>query len=284
MTPTVARQWVTDQLRLDHCLCLILDALQEPDARRALLSEGQPDTYRSVYSETPAASLEDVGPLIFLISSAANPHLHELLEHPARNWGWLASIHRGQLAALTAHWRDRVLSGERPDQALYRFHDNRVLARALAYLPETARAAYLGPAISVCYWHDDTWHTADNPAPGQYPLPAEPPWLHVPLPEDRALAVLHRNIYRYLWAEHSDALRRLGQHQDPSAWLTEHLSLARQWGWHTPQQLHFLVINRLYDVDHVRVRRWLPDHGETADAHYQRIFNEVQFWSQGSTT
>ena len=90
------------------------------------------------------------------------------------------------------------------------------------------------------------------------------------------MAMLHSNIYRYLWAEHSDELMRLSQRQDPSTWLAEQLSQARQWGWSTPEQLHFLIINTLKPP---LLRSWLPHADEAPQVHFERLLNEVKFWS-----
>ncbi|WP_339474568.1 DUF4123 domain-containing protein [Pseudomonas sp. RL_5y_Pfl2_69] len=270
------RQWMAEQLTLGHSLCLILDSEGERAARQALLKNHGPEQYCRVYSETPLADLADAGPVIFLINSPDNEHIKALLEVPERNWGWLASIGRDDLPALTRHWRERVITGTRPHQALYRFHDNRALTRALGHIPEKARPEYLGPAISVCFWQGSQWAVINNPAPGVHPVPADPAWLNVPVPASQTMAMLHSNIYRYLWAEHSDELIRLSQRQDPSTWLAEQLSQARQWGWSTPEQLHFLIINTLKPP---LLRSWLPHGDEDPQVHFERLLNEVKFWS-----
>ena len=228
MTTTCPRQWMNDQLRLGHTLCLILDSEGELVARQALLNTPDPEQYCCVYSQTPISELANAGPFIFLIDNPGDARLKPLLDEPERSWGWLASIGNGDLPALARHWRERLIIGTRPHRALYRFHDNRVLGRALAHIPEEARPEYLGPAISVCYWHGAQWNVTHNPAPGEYPLPADPAWLSVPLPADRAMEILHSTVYRYLWAKHGEDLIRLSQRQDPGTWLTEQLSHAQQ--------------------------------------------------------
>nr|WP_286088959.1 hypothetical protein [Pseudomonas sp. MWU13-3659] len=95
------------------------------------------------------------------------------LSAPQTHWGWLASLAPGDWAAWLSHWRARVMVG----YGLYRFHDNRVLARALDVLAPAELPAYLGPTINLCYWRMDGWRVVDNPAPGSYPVPSEPAWL-----------------------------------------------------------------------------------------------------------
>jgi hypothetical protein len=67
--------------------------------------------------------------------------------------------------------------------------------------------------------------------------------------------------------------------KDQSTWLAEQLSQARQWGWDTPQQLHFLIINALNETDPPRLRSWLPHAGEAPQVHFERLLNEVKLWS-----
>ncbi|WP_411390800.1 DUF4123 domain-containing protein [Pseudomonas sp. MPB23] len=279
MTTTCPRQWMNDQLRLGHTLCLILDSEGELVARQALLNTPDPEQYCCVYSQTPISELANAGPFIFLIDNPGDARLKPLLDEPERSWGWLASIGNGDLPALARHWRERLIIGTRPHRALYRFHDNRVLGRALAHIPEEARPEYLGPAISVCYWHGAQWNVTHNPAPGEYPLPADPAWLSVPLPADRAMEILHSTVYRYLWAKHGEDLIRLSQRQDPGTWLTEQLSHAQQWGWTAPEQVHFLITSKLTETEPPLINNWAPHEGETPQAHYERLFNEMKFWS-----
>lgn len=273
------RQWMIEQLKLDHSLCLILDSEGELYVRQALLNTSGPDQHCSVYSETQVADLADAGPFIFLINNPDDERIKELLKVPERNWGWLASIRKGELSALTQHRRERLIIGARPNQALYRFHDNRALTRALGYIPKEARPEYLGPAISVCYWQGTQWAVIQNPAPDNYPVPADPTWLNVPAPASLSMEMLHSNIYRYLWAEHSNDLMRLSQRQDPSTWLAEQLAQVQQWGWSDPEQVHFLIINKLNETEPPIIKNWPPHAGEMPQVHYERLLGEVKFWS-----
>lgn len=279
MMTVVPGQWMIEQLKSGHSLCLILDSEGATDTRQALLKHRDSQWYRSVYSETQVADLADSGPFIFLIDNLHDEELKSLLKVPEHNWGWLASIRQGDLSALTQHWRERLIMGERPNQALYRFHDNRVLTRALGHIAQEAHPEYLGPAISVCYWQGMHWAVIDNPAPGQYPILADPAWLNVPAPQEQAMKILHCNLYRYLWAQRSDDLLALSQRQDPKLWLTEQLAQARQWGWLAPEQVHFLVLQNVNQAEPPLIKNWQPLADETPLAHFERLLNEAKFWS-----
>ena len=283
MSPVSPWKWIEEQHRQGRELCLILDSLGEMETRQTLLNGRACDRYVSVYDQTSVARLANAGPYLILLSRADTEALSGLLGAPERNWGWLASIAQGDLPALLEHWRQRFLLGSRPNQALYRFHDNRVLARALAFMPQEARPGYLGPAVSVCYWHETHWEVVSNPAPGKRPVPDEPAWLNVPALPLQAIEILHANVYRYLWAEHSDEMLALSQLQDPDEWLTEQLAQARHWAWTTPEQVHFLVLQRLTTWERPVIKNWSPRAEETPAMHFERLFNEVQFWSEERT-
>jgi hypothetical protein len=269
-------KWMASQLQLGHILCLVLDADAVPAFHQHLLRLNMAEQYRSVYSATTVANLEAAGPFIFLIGDLDLSLLNDLIEGSVRDWGWLASIRDRDLEGLVRHWRERLLVGQRPQQALYRFHDNRVLARALAHLPESAYPEYLGPVISVCYWQGEYWATAENTAPGEYPVPDIPQWLDVPVPARQGRSILLANIGQYLLAEHSDDLARMPENLSPKVWLIEQLDLAERWGWQTPEQLHFLVVERLREIHTPGIKNWAPRPEEQAQAHFERLREEVQ--------
>lgn len=150
MTHSLPHQWLIEHHRLGHALCLVLDSEDEHPMRQALLTSSRADQYLSVYGQTKVADLADVGPFVFTFDQPGDTTINELLKRPDNHWGWFASCPKGHLSLLVEHWRERLIIGERPHQALYRFHDNRVLARALRHLPVEAYPVYLGPAISVC--------------------------------------------------------------------------------------------------------------------------------------
>lgn len=278
MTPTLPRQWMLEQIRLGRSLCLILDAEGARETHQTLLNRQAPDQHYSVYRETQASGLADAGPFLFIFDNPDDDCVNSLLEAPQRNWGWLASIAEGEPLELLKHWRQRLIIGSRPHQALYRFHDNRVLSRALKHLPEDLLPAYLGPAISVCFWQGEGWQVSANPAPGHYALPEDPAWLRIPAPATQVADTRKTNAHRYLLDQHLQAYLALAEQQDPEAWLDEQLALAEAWGWAAPTQLAFLFSQRLTVPGCIPAERWQPNPDEIPAAHFERVQQEAKFW------
>ena len=262
--------WMAQQQQVGRHLCLILDG--QSAARAPLLAVRSLSDYCSVYGETVLAELAMEGPVILRLKQMNEPALGDLLQQPESNWGWLGSLPSDDLTAVTRHWRDRLLTGPEEAQSLYRFHDNRTLARALAYMSAEHWPAFLGPLISVCYWHEDRWRIADNPAPGENSLPDPVPWLNTPNPN--AEAILHANILRYLLAEHSEDLVAWVEFQDPRIWLSQVLEQARVWQWRGPERLEFLVVRRLEEAIRESVIRWQPLAGEAPADHFERVVEQ----------
>ncbi|WP_223542871.1 DUF4123 domain-containing protein [Pseudomonas sp. GL-B-12] len=271
-------QWLRAQAEQGRHIYLVLDSDGQLDERNALIAELGSDQYRNLYVGTPADSLADVAPYLFQLESAEHPALQALLNAPERNWGWLASAENNDLCALATHWQERLVTGERPNQALYRFHDNRVLGRALAYLQSGQNPEYLGPIASVCYWQAEQWIVTDNPEPGQYPLPSAPAWLSTPTPEAICANVQFDNSRRYLMREHTDTLVRLAEQQNIDTWLRGQLDLARTWGWQEPEHIHFLLTQSLHAPGFAPPKRWLPQPNENPMLHFERLHQEVLYW------
>lgn len=226
---TTAEQWLQKQGELGRYLYLVLDSDGQLDERDALLEGREPHQYGNLYSGTPASSLAAIGPYLFRLDALDHPVIQALLKSPERHWGWLASSVSSDLESLARHWRTRLVTGERPNQALYRFHDSRVLGRALAHLQPEQRPAFLGPISSACYWLAGRWLHADNPAPGDHPVPAEPAWLVVPTASETAAGIQFDNAWRYLIAEWTEPFAELAGQRDADAWLRAQLELARTW-------------------------------------------------------
>ena len=262
--------WMAQQQQAGRRLCLILDG--NHDARQPLMAVRTLSQYGCFYAETDVAELATVGPVILLLEQIGEPALVDLLQHPQSNWGWLGSLPDADLAGVVRHWRERLLVGPAGSQAVYRFHDNRTLARALAHLPNAHWPVFLGPLVNVCYWHEGRWCQGENPDPGEYPVPVPAPWLHTPNPQ--AAAILHANILRYLLTEHSEALAALVEFQEPRIWLTRILEQARAWQWSGAQQLEFLVVRRLEEASRTSVIRWQPIEGEAPEEHFERVVTQ----------
>jgi len=278
MTDSLLRQWITGQRRNGHALCIVLDSQNERDIRQALLKTCQFDQYLSVYGKTPLADLADAGPFVFTLDPADDGHIDELLTRPERNWGWFASIQQGDLPTLVKHWQERLIVGVRPHQSLYRFHDNRVLGRALAHLPVEAYPAYLGPAISVCHWQGERWESTGNPAPGTYPVPDQPLWHQVPSTNEQAEQTRLTNAHRYLLAEHVRAYAQLAEQHDPDAWLRGRLAQAEAWSWLAPEQLELLLSQSLQAPAYTLAPHWQVRPDETPTEHFERVQQATAFW------
>ncbi|MBV7515883.1 DUF4123 domain-containing protein [Pseudomonas sp. PDM25] len=271
-------QWLQEQSRQGRRLYLVLDSDGQLDERNALVSELGVEQYRNLYLGTPADSLANVAPHLFQLASVEHPALQTLLNTPERHWGWLASTASNDLDALTTHWQERLVIGERPNQALYRFHDNRVLGRALAHLQPEQQPDFLGPMSSVCYWQAEQWIVIDNPDPGQHPLPLAPAWLNTPTPAATFAGVQFDNTRRYLMREHSGALVGLARQQNVDTWLRGQLDWARTWGWQEPEQIHFLLTQSLQAQDYVPPQSWWPRPHETPSTHFDRLYQETLYW------
>ncbi|MDQ0980140.1 DUF4123 domain-containing protein [Pseudomonas synxantha] len=267
---SLPNRWMAQQRQRGYALCLMLEG--HNTARQPLLAGRGPLHYCELYSETDAAQLASSGPVIVLLEQMHEPALVELLQHPESNWGWMGSLPAADLDDVTRHWRARLLLGPKGQQVLYRIHDNRTLGRALAHLSKAHWPDYLGPLISVCYWHEGRWCQAENPLPGDYPVPDPSPWLGAPNPQ--AEAILHANILRYLLAEYSEDLAALVELQDPRIWLAQVLEQARTWQWRSPEQLEFLVVRRLEEATRSSVVHWQPWVGEAPGAHFERVVEQ----------
>ncbi|MGD8220012.1 DUF4123 domain-containing protein [Pseudomonas thivervalensis] len=278
MTGSFPYRWLIEQQRLGNALCVVLDSENELPIRQALLKNSRPDQYLSVYGQTLVAEFADAGPFVFIFDRPSNESINELLNRPDSHWGWLASLPKEGLPTLVEHWRERLIIGERPHQVLYRFHDNRVLARALRHLPVDAYPAYLGPAISVCYWQDKGWASTYNPAPGTYPAPDSPLWLRVPVTPRQAMQTRLLNARRFLLAEHVQAFATLAEQQDPEAWLRVTLDQAEAWRWQAPEQLEFLLTQCLQVPAHVFASYWQVRPAESPGEHFERGRLMAAFW------
>lgn len=262
--------WLSAQVRKARSLVLIIDRMAEPDPVAQLFNADLMQDYVNLYQGTEIADLADLGPWLVSLPDAHASVVRSLLEEPGRNWGWLASIGQIDLQMLAAHWRERMLITEGDSQrSLYRFQDNRVIARHLTALSPEQRPTLLGPIASTLIWDGQTWQSLDNPAPGLYPTPHEPPWLHLPEPDDITEAIQKHNLKLWLWQNHATDLDSVIETQTLDIWLDERLAQAKAWQWHSIENLHFLLARHL-DQKLVGHAAWLPLSDESTHAHFAR--------------
>lgn len=266
MSAVSPRAWMAQQRACGREIALVLDS--GFDERTSLLACLPSERWCALYAQTEVAHMATLGPSCFLIGEPEAKTVQALLDQPQRHWGWLASLAPDALAAWAAHWRARLLIGQRPQQALYRFHDNRILAAALQRLPSAALPAYLGQAISICYWDGQRWAQVDNPLPGDHPLPTAPVWL---AHGSGSEAVLLANAHRFLLAHHFAAYLKVFEPPGHPDWLRTQLARARAWGWETPQQREFLLVQSLSMPGLVLPEDWGPQAGESPQMHLHRL-------------
>lgn len=275
MTALDPWQWMASQRARGHVIAVMLD--EDAQARRPMMGALPSERWCALYDATPAAQLAAHGPLCLLVDASEMRLLQDDLGAPQRHWGWLASLAPGSWPAWLEHWRQRLMVGP----VLYRLHDNRVLARAIAALSAAELPAYLGPSISLCYWQGEAWAVTDNPAPGNYPVPVDPAWLHVPAPGEGA--TLLANADRYLCRHHYDRYLLLAAQQAPDVWLGAVLEQARAWDWLAPQRFELLLLHSLYASEFKLGGEWAPQPGEPSHLHFERVKREFQLNLTGSS-
>ena len=262
--------WLSEQQAQNRQLLLVIDSLAEPAPLPRLFSADLVHSYANLYQGTEVAEMASVGPWLIVLNELNLTQLASLTDAPEQNWGWLASVEHADMAALTQHWQSRIFADEQGQRSLYRFQDNRIVARHLAELDASQRPLLLGPLTSALCWDDHDWQWFDNEQPGKYPEPFEKPWLSIPEPEHVRRAVTHHNLELWLWENHTHATTKLAVTRVLSEWLDRQLDKAKEWHWHSEPQLHFLLRYQLDPAlaDHPA---WLPADQETPDAHYSRV-------------
>lgn len=263
-------QWLSEQQAQRRQLLLVIDSLAEPAPLPRLFSADLVHSYANLYQGTEVDEMAGVGPWLILLNELNLTQLRPLTDAPEQNWGWLASVEYAEMAALTEHWQARIFADEQGQRSLYRFQDNRIVARHLGEIDASQRPLLLGPLASVLCWDGQHWQCFDNGRPGDHPEPFEKPWLSIAEPEHVRRAVAHHNLELWLWQNHTHATTRLAETQVLTEWLDHQLDKAREWNWHSEPQLHFLLSYQLdpAQADHPA---WLPAERETPEAHYSRV-------------
>ncbi|MFJ2318662.1 DUF4123 domain-containing protein [Pseudomonas sp. NPDC087817] len=261
--------WLDEQSRLNRVLILALDSLAEPNPVTPLYSAGVMQRSVQLYRRTEFAKFAAISPWLTELQNPNDEAFRKLLDDPQSNWGWIGSMDKADLDSLTQHWIARMVIEEDGDRSLFRFQDNRVLARCLGNLKDAEWPLLLGPISSVLYWAEDQWKSADNTRPGMYPVPNPAPWLQVPTPPERTREILRENLKRWLLVHHAEAAAQLSETRSILEWLEEQMDLLEAWQWNTPQQREFMLTLRL-DPQHAKDVAWAPLSGETPDQHFAR--------------
>lgn len=266
--------WLGEQARLNRVLILALDSLAEPNPVTSLYSAGVMQRSVQLYRRTEYAQFAAISPWLTELQNPGNDAFRRLLDDPQRNWGWIGSMDKADLDSLTQHWIARMVIDEDGERSLFRFQDNRVLARCLGNMKETEWPLLLGPISSVLYWDQDQWKSADNSRSGMYPVPNPAPWLRTPESGEKARSILRDNLKRWLLTYHVDAAATLAETRVVSEWLEEQMDLLEAWDWRTPEQREMMLSHRLSPACMADVA-WEPLPGETSEQHFdrcQRVF------------
>ncbi|MBV4475957.1 DUF4123 domain-containing protein [Pseudomonas botevensis] len=261
--------WLGEQSRLNRVLILALDSLAEPNPVTSLYSAGVMQRSVQLYRRTEFVQFAAISPWLTELQNPGNDAFRQLLDDPQRNWGWIGSMDKADLDSLTQHWIDRMVIDEDGDRSLFRFQDNRVLARCLGNLKETEWPLLLGPISSVLYWDEEQWKSADNSRPGMYQVPTPEPWLRNPESGEQARSILRENLKRWLLTYHLEAAAVLAETRTVSEWLEEQLDLLDSWGWQLPEHRELMLSRRLSEQC-MREVAWTPLTGETPQEHFAR--------------
>ncbi|KPN90728.1 DUF4123 domain-containing protein [Pseudomonas nunensis] len=270
----VLNSWLSEQTRLNRVLILALDSLAEPNPVTSLYSAGLMQRTVQLYRGTQYTEFAPISPWLTELPNPDADAFRKLLDDPQRNWGWIGSMDQADLDGLTQHWRARMIIDEDGERSLFRFQDNRVLARCLANLSETERPLLLGPISSVLYWDEEQWKSDDNAKPGMYPVPNPAPWLRTPESGEQARSILRDNLKRWLLTYHVEAAASLAETRVVSEWLEEQMDLMELWQWKTPEQRQLMLSRRL-SSECMEDIAWKPLPGETPEVHFlrcQRVF------------
>lgn len=268
--------WLGEQAKLNRVLILALDSLAEPNPVTSLYSAGLMQRSVQLYRGTQYAEFAAISPWLTELHNPGVDAFRKLLDDPQRNWGWIGSMDQADLDGLTQHWQARMVIEEDGERSLFRFQDNRVIARCLSNLNETEYPLLLGPISSVLFWDEDQWKNTDNARPGVYPAPDPAPWLRNPESGEQARSILRDNLKRWLLTYHVEAAAELAETRVVSEWLEEQMDLLDLWQWTTPQQRELMLSRRLNPKCMEDVA-WEPLPGEMPEVHFarcQRVFVE----------
>lgn len=269
--------WLGEQAKLNRVLILALDSLAEPNPVTSLYSAGLMQRSVQLYRRTQYADFAAISPWLTELHNSGADAFRKLLDDQQRNWGWIGSMDKADLDSLTQHWQARMVIEEDGERSLFRFQDNRVIARCLANLNATEYPLLLGPISSVLFWDEEQWKSADNARPGVYPAPDPAPWLRNPESGEQARSILRDNLKRWLLTYHVEAAAELAETRVVSEWLEEQMDVLDLWQWKTPEQRELMLSRRL-NPECMEDVAWEPLPGEMPEVHFarcQRVFGET---------
>ncbi|MCD5995492.1 DUF4123 domain-containing protein [Pseudomonas sp. CDFA 602] len=267
-------QWLAEQYRRKRQLVLTVDTLAAPDAIATLFSLAPIRDYLRLFQGTEFDSLLAQSPWLIRIDPSTTPAIERLLQHPEQNWGWIGSADNLDLAELARHWRDRMVIRDADQRWLYRFQDNRVMVRHLSALDAHHIPLLLGPLAQALCWDGEAWLQFENKRPALYLPPFATPWTQVTESKAASHAIELRALENWLWQHHPTSTARLPVNTTLNVWLTDQLELATGWGWNAPEDILFLVQNRL-DPTLAAHGLWHPIQGETPERHLQRVRHNI---------
>ncbi|MFV1940073.1 DUF4123 domain-containing protein [Pseudomonas luteola] len=260
--------WIQTQTNKQRSLYLIIDSLAEPNPIPELFGSGAIKEYANLYQGTSYEELSAIAPWLIRIEDMGNVAIQRLIQHPERDWGWLACTEFHEFSAIKKHLQARIEIHEDEQISLYRFQDPRVIARSLAYLKREQAPYLLGPFESVLYWHLEKWKEYNNPNPSLSQLPEAPfPWLYSE-PDEIKQEINILNLEQWLWENQPAETTELAKKINIRTWLKDCLTKVEIYQWKDAYQLFFLLMhNRLNQLNHPA---WEPLPDELPLAHFNR--------------
>jgi hypothetical protein len=275
--------WLEQQTLQQRQLLLIIDTVSAPDVIATLFKLAPIRDYIRLFQGTEFEDLLEHSPWLIRVESSSLKAATHLLQHPELNWGWAASAANLDLNEVAQHWRERMVFRENDQRWFYRFQDNRVIAQHLSALSQAEIPLLLGPLCDALCWNGEHWQRFESEQPALYPEPFATPWLQVPLPAEVADNIERSALIAWLWGQHGDATQMIAETQPLEPWLTRQTQRARDWNWHAPEQMFFLLEHQL-DPNLVEHSAWEPRTHETPQEHYARCTRELFALKNGGRT
>lgn len=267
------KQWLTEQIKQQRNIYLMLDPLTKPDPVATLLINQAIIGYTWLFHNTPYESLRHASPTIIQITNIHNQGIQKLIKTPETNWGWFFSTSpQTTMEQLIAHWQARLTLIYEQQEVFYRFQDNRVITRALKAIPKDQYFQLLGQINQVALWDERAWQIYTNEAPRDYPLTTKENLIWA-LPEPAKVAQQIRLENLFDWAINTFAddvfIQAKFGGMPFKDWLKEQLTLLEKWQWPKEEQALFMVEQRL-DYEQRQSTEWQPRPEETPQRHYER--------------